>query len=173
MIKKERGFLVKPLAKLLDSLLSSAGLENCDPVHSLGVRSESRVPDEKPLLGLAEHTLYRTIVGKLMFIAAERPDIQFCVKESAKGVQSPSARDMQRAKCICRFLMSTRDWTKKLEPWKDVDTLQRMVDNDRRSTSAGVAQIGGCTVITYSRTQGSPAMSSAATEGYALGSGAC
>ena len=43
---------------------------------------------------------------------------------------------------------------------------------DPRSTSAGVAQLGGCTIITYSRTQGSPAMSSAEAEGYALGSGA-
>ena len=68
----------------------------------------------------------------------------------------------------------------KLEPWKDVDTLQMMVDRDlatgkvdRRSTSAGVAQLGGCTIITCSRTQGSPATPSAEAEGYALGSGAC
>ena len=69
--------------------------------------------------------------------------------------------------------MGTHDWTLKLEPWKDVDSLQMMVDSDwatdkvdRRSTSAGVAQLGGCTIITKSRTQGSPAMSSAEAEGY-------
>ena len=44
---------------------------------------------------------------------------------------------------------------------------------DRRSTSAGIAQLGGCTILSYSRTQGSPALSSAEAEGYALGSGAC
>ena len=98
LIKTERGFLVKPLARLFDSLLSCAGLETCNPVHSPGVRSESRVPDEKNLLGPAEHSPYQTIVGKLMFIAAERPDIQFCVKECSRGVQSPSAQDMQRAR---------------------------------------------------------------------------
>ena len=64
----------------------------------------------------AEHSLYRTIVGKLVFIAADRPDIQFCVKECARGEQSPSARDMQRAERICRYLMGTRDWALKLEP---------------------------------------------------------
>ena len=180
LIKTERGFLVKPLAKLFDNLLSCAGLENCNPAHSPGVRSESRVPEEKPLLGPAEHSLYRTIVGKLMFIAAESPNIQFCVKECARGVPSPSARDVKRAKRICRCLMGTRDWTLQLEHWKNVDSLQMMVDSewatdkvDRRSTSAGVAQLGGCTMITCSRTQGSPAMSSAEAEGYALGSGAC
>ena len=85
---------------------------------------------------------------------------------------------MQKAMSICRYLMGTRDWTLKLEPWKDVDTLQMVVDSDwatdkvdRRSTSA--APLGGCTIITYSRTQGSPAMSSAEAEGCALGSGAC
>ena len=65
LIKTERGFLVKPLAKLFDSLLSCAVLENCNPVHSPGVLSESRIPDEKPVLGPAEHSQYRTIVGKL------------------------------------------------------------------------------------------------------------
>ena len=128
------------------SIVSSAGLENYNPVYSPVVRSESRVPDEKPLLGPAQHSQYRTIVGKLIFLAAERPDIQFCVKECSRGVQNPSVRDMQKAKSICRYLMGTRDWTLNLEPWKDVDTLQMMVDSDwatdkvdRRSTSAGVA----------------------------------
>ena len=72
-----------------------------------------------------------------MFIAAERPDIQFCVKECARGVQSPSARDMQRAKRICRYLLGTRDWTLKLEPWKDVNTLQMMVDSDWATDKSG------------------------------------
>ena len=115
-----------------------------------------------------------------MILATERPDIQFYVKECARGVPNPSARDMQRAERICSFLMGTGDWTLKLEPWKDVDTLQMMVDSDwatdkvdRRSTSAAVAQLGGCTIITNRRTQGSPTMSSAEAEGYALGSGVC
>ena len=58
--------------------------------------------------------------------------------------------------------------------------VQMMVDSDwatdkvdRRSTSAGVALLGGCTILSYNRTQGSPALSSAEAEGYALGSGAC
>ena len=152
---------------------------SCAPVHTPGVRSESRVPNEEPKLGPAEHKQYRTIVGKLMFLATERPDIQFCVKECARGVQSPSARDMQRAKRICRYLMGTRDWTLRLEPDREIDTLHMMVDSDwatdkvdRRSTSAGVAQLGGCTILTHNRTQGSPALSSAEAEGYAFGSGA-
>ena len=76
--------------------------------------------------------------------------------------------------------MGTRDWTLKLETWKDVETLQMLVDSvwatdkvDRGSTSAGVAQLGGCTIITYSRMQGSPALSSAEAEGDGLGRGAC
>ena len=63
------------------------------------------------------------------------------------------------------FSWAISRWTLKLEPWKDVDTLQMMVDSDwaadkvdRRSTSAGVAQVGGFTIITYSRTQGSLAI---------------
>ena len=157
LIKTERGFRVKPLAKLFDSLLSSAGMRNCAPVQTPGVRSESRVPDEEPKLGPAEHKQYRTTVGKMMFLANERPDFHSCVKECARGVQSPSIRDMQRAKRICRYLMGTRDWTLRLEPDREINTLHMMVDSDwatdkadRRSTSAGVAQLGGCTILSYS-----------------------
>ena len=73
LIKTERGFQVKPLAKLFDSLLSSVGMGICAPVHTPGVRSESRVPNEEPKLGLAEHKQYRIIVGKVIFLASERP----------------------------------------------------------------------------------------------------
>ena len=113
LIKTERGFQVKPLAKLFHSLLSRAWEA---ALMCKGVGSESRVPNEEPKLGPAEHKRHRTIVGKLMFLTNERPDIQHCVKECARGVQSPSARDVQRAKRICRCLMGTRDWTLKLEP---------------------------------------------------------
>ena len=34
LIKTERGFLVKPLANLFDSLLSCAGVENCNQENS-------------------------------------------------------------------------------------------------------------------------------------------
>ena len=98
LIKTERGFQVKPLAKLFDSLLSNAGMRSCAQVQTPGVRSVSGVPNEEPKLGPAEHKQYRTIVGKLMFLANERPDIQYCVKECARGVQSPSVRDNAEGK---------------------------------------------------------------------------
>ena len=55
-----------------------------------------RVPEEEPLLGVAEHKQYLTIVGKLMFLTGERPDIQFCVNECARRVEKSSARDTRR-----------------------------------------------------------------------------
>ena len=63
----------------------------------------------------------------------------------------------------------------KLEPWSEVDTLQVLVDSgwatdkmDRISTSAGVAQIVGCTILCLSR-----APLPAEAEEHAVGSGAC
>ena len=41
----------------------------------------------------------------LMFIVAECPDVQFCAKECARGVQGLCTRELQRAKRICRNLM--------------------------------------------------------------------
>ena len=107
MVKTERGFLVKPLEKLSHSLLASGCPGSCAPAHTPGVRSEMRVLEEEPLLGPAEHNPYRTIVGELMFLARERPDIQFFVKECARGVGDNSARDMQRATRVCRYHMGT------------------------------------------------------------------
>ena len=89
-----------------------------------------------------------------MFLAGKRLDIQFCVKESAREVGEPFCSRHAEGKA-----------------WSDVDTLHMMVDSDcatnkvdRKSTSACVAQLGVCTVLSYSRTQGSPALSSAEAE---------
>ena len=45
----------------------------------------------KPKLSSAEHKQYHTIVGKLTFLANECPDIQYCVKECARGVEDLAA----------------------------------------------------------------------------------
>ena len=41
----------------------------------------------------------------LMFIAAECPDVQFCVKECARRVRDLVTRETQRAKRFCRYLV--------------------------------------------------------------------
>ena len=91
LIRTERGFQIKQLSKLIDSLLSSAGMGSYSPVQTPGVGSESRIPDEEPKLGPAENKQYRTIVEKekeKMFLTSERPEIQFCAKECARGVEN-------------------------------------------------------------------------------------
>ena len=92
LIKTERGFQVKPLAKLFDSLLSSAGMGSCAHVQTPGVRSEARVPKEEPKLGRAEHKQHRTIVGKLMFLASERPHSILCQRMCSRSTESFCSR---------------------------------------------------------------------------------
>ena len=43
-------------------------------------------------------------VGRLLFIAAERPDITYGVKELAKRVHSPTEEDAKACKRVVRYL---------------------------------------------------------------------
>ena len=50
---------------------------------------ESKDEVEDPPLGPAEARLYRGIAARLNYIAPDRPDIGFAVKESARAMSSP------------------------------------------------------------------------------------
>ena len=62
----------------------------------------SDVPGEP--LNAGEATRYRALVARLNYLALDRPDIMFGVKEAAKRMSAPSAPDWTLLKRIGRYL---------------------------------------------------------------------
>ena len=85
------GFLVRTPVSYMEQILALVHLE-----HAKGAPTPflSSVPADETPLDAAAHSLYRTAVGKMMWMMSERGDLAFPVKELARSVQAPTVGDM-------------------------------------------------------------------------------
>eukprot|EP00971_Amphidinium_carterae_P027079 533938-Amphidinium_carterae.1 len=66
---------------------------------SLSTTGTKRPPiTDNESLNSEEHSTYRTIIGKLLWMCPLRPDIQYATKELTRAVQTPDQYDKQNAK---------------------------------------------------------------------------
>ena len=123
-------------------------------------------------LDSAEHTQYRSTVGKLMWLIAIRYAIFYAVKELSRNLTAPTQLDLAKLKHVLRYLRGTRSLVTVLRPQiqfargSSID-INALTDSDwagcqktRKSTSGTATQILGCTVIALSRTLQALALSS-------------
>ena len=144
---------------------------------------------------------FRSAVGILLYIAGDRPDLQFHTKELAGKLQKPTIGAMTTLKQVIGYLVGTSDIHAKMtgrdpsrsfreradgvssgpqyENAKDHWLLEVATDSDwngnkqtRASTSCGSIFIGGNWIYSYSRTQKCVTLSSTEAEYIALVSGA-
>lgn len=54
--------------------------------------------DDAEKLGMGELSAYREVAAMAKYFGADRPDIQFAVKEACRGMAAPSEADMKRVK---------------------------------------------------------------------------
>ena len=67
-------------------------MDGATPVSTPYGPEEQRVPEEPGLpLEAGEATRYRALVARLNYLALDRPDIQFAVKDAAKRMSAPRA----------------------------------------------------------------------------------
>jgi hypothetical protein len=162
----------------VDRMLAESGLERCKAVGSPGSPAASSGNDTP--LSQEEHVAYRRLVGQLQWMAMTRPDIQFAVKEAARSMAKPTADNAAQLKRVLRYLQGSKTEVLKLQ--YDAEAAQGMVEcytdasmapaGDRKSTSAASIWYEGVNLCTFSRTQGSIALSSCESELYACSSGA-
>ena len=132
-------------------------------------------PDKDPKLAPAEATVYRKIVARCNFLAADRPDIQFATKECAKGMSNPKVSDMEKLKRLGRYLKGKPRYIILYRQQSSVYSINGFTDADyagdtvsRKSTSGGALCIGDHCVKSWATTQNVIALSSAESEYYAL-----
>jgi hypothetical protein len=169
------GFRLGVNPQLIDDIVSDAGVASSSRQCATAGTKE-RVIDATPL-DAEEHTYFRTQVGRLLFLSALRPDLQYAVGQLARQAAHPRVADRIALKRCVRFLHCTRDATLDLYP-KGRLAVVAVADADwagileRRSVSGGVLQLSGCCVLSWSRTQSAYALSSCEAELYAMGSAA-
>ena len=175
--------LIRALPNYYEELLELFSMNNCKGGTTPGT-SLLKCPlhGDEPL-SWDDYALYRTAVGRLLWIALIRPDITFSVKELARNVQLPTLENWHQLKHLLRYISKTRDYGLMLKPSVQLPrtgTVQLEIvaygDTDwagckatRKSTTGCIAQLLGCTVQHCSRTQATVALSTCEAEVYGTG----
>ena len=93
---------------LISKVLSTAGMSDCNGVST--PTGNTPVGSDTDGTPFAESWQYRTVIGMLMYLAANtRPDIAFSVHQAARFSHAPRQSHAMAVKRILRYLKETQD----------------------------------------------------------------
>ena len=122
-----------------------------------------------------EATRFRQLIARSNFISQDRPDVQYAVKEIARGMANPRMQDWERLLRLGKYLAGKPRYVIVFGKQKDVHAIHSFGDSDfagevgtRKSTSGGICSIGDHTVKSWSSTQSIIALSTGEAELYAI-----
>ncbi|XP_070017280.1 secreted RxLR effector protein 161-like [Nicotiana sylvestris] len=105
---------------------------------------------------LVNQTMYRGIIGSLLYLTSSRPDIVFSVGLCARFQSNSKESHLKAAKRILRYIKGCRTW------YVDEDYASYLVD--KKSTSGMDHFLGSCLIFWGTRKQNSVALSTAEAE---------
>nr|GEU83099.1 hypothetical protein [Tanacetum cinerariifolium] len=170
-----RGIFINQSKYALESL-KKYGFESCDPVDTLMV--EKSKLDEDTEGKAIDPSHYRGMIGTLLYLTANRPDLQFVICMCARYQARPTEKHLHAVKRIFRYLRGTvnrgllypKDSSVALTAFTDVD--HAGCQDTRRSTSGSLQFLGERLISWSSKRKKSAAISSTEAEYIAL-SGCC
>jgi hypothetical protein len=149
--------------KYIKEMLKKFKMEDCKPVSTPMITGcKLSKDDESPE---ADHTMYRSMIGILLYVTASRPDVMQVVGLVARFQSAPKESHVVAVKRILRYLKGTMDfglWYPKgedftLTTYTDADWAGSV--DDRKSTSGGAFFLGNCLVSWLSKKQSSISLS--------------
>ena len=177
VVQSDDGIFVSQ-KKYVHEVLDRFQMKNCNPVNTpteFGLKLNKDEEGEK-----VNNTLYKQIVGSLMYLTATRPDIMYAVSLISRYMESPTETHLLAAKRILRYLQGTKDFgllyktsekSSKLVGFTDSDYAGDQ--DDRRSTSGYVFMLGTGAVSWSSKKQPIVTLSTTEAEFVAATTCAC
>lgn len=174
--QNENGFFISQV-KYINGVLGRFNMQECKAaitptVMGLKLSKEDNNKDFDP-------SLYKSIVGSLMYFTATRPDIMFAVSLISRFMERPKEAHWQASKRILRYVKGTKSFCilynvsehSDLVGYTDSDW-DGSVD-DRKSTSGYVFHMGSGAISWASKKQSIVALSTAEAEYVAATAAAC
>ena len=118
----------------------------------------------------ADESLYRQIVGSLLYLTATRPDIMFAASLLARFMHGPTRKHMGTAKRVLRYIQGTLDYGIAYENGKETVLIDHCdsdwsgSEDDMKSTSGYAFNLGSGVFSWASVKQSSVALSTAEAE---------
>ncbi|XP_057852554.1 uncharacterized protein LOC131062829 [Cryptomeria japonica] len=157
-------------------ILKRFGME-CKPMSTPMETNLHKLKEAAAESEFANPTLYRQIIGSLMYLVNTRPDICYPINALSQFMCEPKQIHMVAAKHILRYLRGTIGYGLKytnvdldLHGYTDSDWARSVVD--RKSTSRCCFSLGSAVISWISRKQSSVAQSSTEAEYIAASMGA-
>ena len=146
------------------------------------VKKMERAENAEFILDSTEATLYRALAARANFLSQDRPDISFSIKELCREFSQPNQKSYLKLKRLVRYLVGLPRLVYRYDfiapGAKPATTIDLYVDTDfagcretTRSTSGGVATVGGTNIKHWSKTQPTIALSSGEAELNGIGAG--
>ena len=159
----------------VEILIKQLELEDAKSMSTPGVKYSSKeIEDNEKLLDPIASSHFRAVAARANYLAQDRPDIQFSVKEVCREAAHPTQLGLMKLKRLGRYLVGKPRMILKYRYQKPCD-IMAYADSDwagcvrtRRSTSAGLIMLGDHFIKSWSSTQQLVALSSAEAEYYAL-----
>ena len=184
ILKTEKGLALIPGTNAEKEHLEESELKQCP------VTSQCRQRDLTDELSARDSFAYRSVVGVCLYLARDRPDLLFPVKELSGFMSRPTHGALQKLKKLIGYLKGTADYCVVLEPpvpgqgkWRSTErfwVLESFTDADwssnqrhRRSTSCGIHLVCGAFAYGSSRTQKVVSLTSCESELHAMVSTLC
>ncbi|KAL0314620.1 UNVERIFIED_CONTAM: Retrovirus-related Pol polyprotein from transposon RE2 [Sesamum angustifolium] len=154
--------------KYTETLLKKFKMESCKTVTTHLVTGEKYQKEDGSQK--VDGSMYRSLIGSLLYLTATRPDIMFTTSLLSRIMQSPSQVHYAAAKRILRYLRGTKDfgiWYKstndaKLVGYTDSDWAGSV--DDMKSTSGYTFSLGSGIFFMGLQEQATVAQSSAEAE---------
>ncbi|GJY84314.1 retrotransposon protein, putative, ty1-copia subclass, partial [Tanacetum coccineum] len=166
-----RGIFINQSKYALESL-KKYGFDSCDPVDTPMVKKSKQDEDKEGKAVDLSH--YHGMIGTLLYLTANGPDLQFAICMRARYQARPTEKHLNAVKRIFRYLKGTvhqglwypKDSLISLTAFADAD--HAGCQDTRRSTSGSMQLLGDRLVSWSSKRQKSAAISSTEAEYIAL-----
>jgi len=179
--RTEQGWEYEADQRHAEILVEALKLKGANSVTTPGEEEkEWEVEENGQELSGEDATRFRALAARANYLALDRPDIQFPVKEVCRGMAKPTVGHMKKLKRIGRYLVGRPRVVTKYE-WRGEEREVEVYGDSNwagckttgKSTSGGVAMIGGQVLKSWSHTQKTVALSSAEAELTALVKATC
>ncbi|KAF5768399.1 putative RNA-directed DNA polymerase [Helianthus annuus] len=155
-------------SKYAKELLTKFDMNDCKPCSTPMATNKLVMSDEKD--ELIDQTLYRSMIGSLLYLTASRPDIMFATCVCARSQSAPRKSNLIAVKRIIRYIKGAptlgiwypANGNIKLSGFSDSDFAG--CHTTRKSTSGGCQFLGDCLVSWQSKKQAAVSTSTAEAE---------
>ena len=100
----EAGLRIEADPRHVEILIKEMGLEEANSVNTPGVKDRERDEKNEQPLDRAEASLYRSCVARANYLAQDRADIAYAVKEACRDMANPKASSWEKIKRVVRYL---------------------------------------------------------------------